>query len=287
MKDSNCFDVFPTPINEIIQYADINVNNGLELSKIDESFIDNLKRRTNGRIQNLFSGLNKIKGISFREDKMIYVDLNDNTNKKHFVALHELGHGILPWQNELSLALDNKSSLSPDVEEQFEQEANLFASYTIFQHDRFYKELEKLPLSIESGMALAKIFGSSNHAALRNYVLKSKNRCGLIVLNKIQGAKWNEQFCSLRNIFYSNSFLYDIGELYIPNKFGYKWEFGKDFKHNRKLHKTGEIDFKNKIDDNIKCKYHYFFNHYNAFVFFFPFEEKKKYKKNIFVKNAG
>ena len=245
------------------------IDQGNDLSKIEESFIDNLKYRTKGQIQNLLSGLSKIKGIFFREDNLIYVDLKDKTNRKNFVALHELGHGILPWQNELSLALDNKSSLSMDVEEQFELEANLFASATLFQHERFNRELEKLPLSIKSGMALAKKFGSSNHAALRNYVLKSRNRCGMIVLDKIPEPKWNKPFCSLRNLFYSNSFLQDIGELSIPEAFGYKWGFAQDFKHKRRLHEAGEIEFTNIVGDTINCKYHYFFNYYNAFVFFF------------------
>ncbi|MFK7833239.1 MAG: ImmA/IrrE family metallo-endopeptidase [Winogradskyella sp.] len=287
MKDSNCFDVFPTPVEEIIQYANLKIDEGFDLSKIEESFIDNLKYRTKGQIQNLLSGLSKIKGIFFREENIIYVDLKDKTNRKYFVALHELGHGILPWQNELSLAFDNKSSLSIDVEEQFELEANLFASATLFQHERFNSELEKLPLSIKSGMALAKKFGSSNHAALRNYILKSKNRCGMIVLNKIPEPKWNEPFCSLRNLFYSKSFLQDIGKLDIPETFGYNWEFAQDFKHKRRLHDTGEIEFKNSMGDTIKCKYHYFFNYYNAFVFFFPIEEKKKSRTKIILQNVN
>ncbi len=231
--------------------------------------------------------MNKIKGIFFREDNIIYVDLKDKTNRKYFVALHELGHGILPWQNELALALDDKASLSMNVEEQFELEANLFASATLFQHDRFNRELEKLPLSIASGMALAKKFGSSNHAALRNYVLKSKNRCGLIVLDKIPEAKWNKPFCSLRNLFYSKSFLQDIGQLNIPYVFGYGWEFAQDFRHKRKLHQNGEIEFSNLVGDTIKCKYHYFFNFYNAFVFFFPIEERKKSRTKIILQNVN
>ena len=285
LKDSKCFDIFPTPVEEIVQYANLKIDEGLDLSKIEESFIDNLKSRTKGQIQSLLSGLSKIKGIFFREDNIIYVDLKDKTNKKYFTALHELGHGILPWQNEFSLALDDKSSLSMDVEEQFELEANLFASYTLFQHERFNRELEKLPLSINSGMVLAKKFGSSNHSALRNYVLKSRNRCGLIVLNKIPEAKWNEPFCSLRNLFYSKPFLKDIGELSIPETFGYKWEFAKDLKFKRRLHDTGEIEFKNATGDKVKCKYHYFFNYYNAFVFFFPIEEKKKSRTKIMLQN--
>lgn len=174
-----------------------------------------------------------------------------------------------------------------DVEEQFELEANLFASATLFQHERFNRELEKLPLSIKSGMALAKKFGSSNHAALRNYVLKSKNRCGMIVLNKISNPKWNEPPCSLRNLFYSYSFLQDIGELNIPETFGYSWEFTQDFSRKRRLHEDGEIEFTNLAGDTIKCKYHYFFNYYNAFVFFFPIEEKKKSRTKIILQNVN
>ena len=87
-------------------------------------------------------------------------------------------------------------------------------------------------------------------------------------------------------LFYSNSFLQDIGELSIPEAFGYKWGFAQDFKHKRRLHEAGEIEFTNIVGDTINCKYHYFFNYYNAFVFFFPADEKKKSKTKIILKNV-
>ena len=63
--------------------------------------------------------------------------------KKNFVQLHEIGHGVLSWQNEIMLALDNDETLCEEYGEQFEAEANYFASITLFQHERFFEECQK------------------------------------------------------------------------------------------------------------------------------------------------
>jgi hypothetical protein len=71
--------------------------------------------------------------------------------------------------------------------------------------------------------------------------LNSKKRCALLILTPIEGKNWNESICSKRNMFYSNKFIKDIGELDLPNEFGFTWEFIKDYKYGKRFNDKGEI----------------------------------------------
>lgn len=288
LKSSKSLGIFPTPVDTILDYSDFVTDNNIDLLNINHSFLDNLKDRSIESFKILQSGLSKIKGIFDRKEKTIYVDvsLNKNLGKKNFVQLHEIGHGVLNWQNEMMLCLDNDETLSPDIEEQFEEEANYFASVTLFQHDRFMHEAEKLKLSLSSVMALSKKFGASVHATFRNYVLQSKNKCALLVLTPIDGFYGNAGICKKRNMFYSNSFLKELGQLDLPDNFGFKWSFIRDFIFKKKFHEKGKIPLESLNGETILASYHYFYNSYNIFVFLFPKGEKSRAKTKVILKGV-
>ncbi|WP_333802519.1 ImmA/IrrE family metallo-endopeptidase [Sphingobacterium multivorum] len=220
-----------------------------------------------------------------REDKIIYIDsdLDKNVGKKNFVKLHEIGHGVLSWQNEIMLALDNDETLCEEYEEQFEAEANYFASITLFQQERFYEECQKLNLGLGAVMALSKKFGSSVHSAFRNYVLQSKNRCALLVLNHPINENGFTNVLTTRDLFYSKAFLREFGELMLPNEFGFKWAFVQDFKFQKKFHEKGAISLTTQEGEEISAGYHFFNNTYNSFVFIFPKGEKNKARTKIII----
>jgi len=154
------------------------------------------------------------------------------------------------------------------------------------QHDRFIEEISKLPLSLSSSMKLSEKFGSSVHAALRNYVAKSKNKCALLVLTPIKESLGNGAVCETRNLFYSDSFLAEIGELNLPKEFGFKWSFIQDFRFKKKFKENGEITLKTLNNEEVNLTYHYFNNTYNVFVFLFPKGEKNKTRTKIIVRNS-
>ena len=171
--------------------------------------------------------------------------------------------------------------MSHEIEEQFEQEANYFASITLFQHDRFIQEAEKLNLGLSSVMALSKKFGASVHATLRNYVLNSKNRCALLVLNHPVNENGYINILTKRDLFYSSLFLKEFGELNLPEEFGFKWNFVKDFKFNKKFNDKGTINLVTLNGEELNSNYHFFNSTYNSFVFIFPKGEKNKAKTKV------
>ena len=225
--------------------------------------------------------LSKVLGIFDRHEKTIYIDadLHKNFGRKNFVKLHEAGHGVLSWQNDIMLALDDDETLSEDIEQQFETEANYFASITLFQHDRFISEIEKSSLGLATVMQLSKKFGSSIHSTLRNYVLKCDNKCALLILNNI--SKTNNIYTlklSKRDIFYSPRFLNELGTLNLPEEFGFKWNFIQDFMFNKRYNEKGAIDLITAEGEELQCNYHFFDNTYNSFVLIFPKGEKNNSK---------
>ena len=188
----------------------------------------------------------------------------------------------MPWQKNIHEILDDDDhSLQSDTHEEFEAEANFFASATLFQQDRFEIELNKLSLEIESSMQLAKFFGASIHATLRRYVENSKNRCALIVLENVS-ERGTQVKCGLKDKFQSEKFSKTFGELSIPLELGYTWAFVQDYYFKKKFKKDGLIALLTK-NGHINFSYHFFNNGYNAFVFLFPTGEKKSSKTKIII----
>lgn len=277
LKSSKALDVFPTPVDKIVQYSELYVAGGIDLKSLEKKY------KTSFFSEALKSGLSKIRGFLDRREKLIYLDMDQIASRQNFVTLHETGHNVLPWQSQTLEFLDDDETLDPDTQEEFEKEANYFASVTLFQNDRFDNQVKKFELGMPSIVQLSSHFGASVHATFRRYVENSKFRCALLILKNLseKGKVPNGDF---RNAFHSESFLNDFGSIEWPENFGYKWEFIKDHLFLKKKWKTnGKINLKTQ-NGNIEFTYHYFENSYNAFVLIFPKGENKATKTKIILK---
>lgn len=276
LKKSKSLDVFPTPVDKIIQYCELSLSNNNDFHDIPHNYVaknvDAFKRM-----------MKKVLGAFDREKKEIYINPSLPEVKKNFIKLHETGHDVLPWQKDVRY-FDNEFTLSADVQEMFEAEANYFASTALFQQNRFQDEIKKLPLEIGSPMALAKKFGASNHAAIRRYVETNHKRCALLVLEKEKENKDPLQMCcSLRNYFQSSSFTKNFGNIKWTETLSIEdWVFVQDFFSSRRLHKDGELTL-NTSDGMCDFHYHYFNTTFNAFVLLFPVGEKIKSNTSIII----
>lgn len=275
LRGSKSFDIFPTPVDKIVSYSELLVQKDIDVSRIHSDLFykagDALRRAAA-----------KVRGLLDRREKIIYLDLSQSTERKNFVKLHEVGHEVLPWQSKIHDVLDDDdNSLRADVVEEFEAEANYFATVTLFQHDRFLDELNKLSLGIESPMYLAKFFGASIHATLRRYVECSDKRCALLILENF-GKPGQHQSCTIRNLFQSDKFSKTFGDLILPPKFDTSFDFVRDYYLNRRFKKDGEIYLQTENGEE-EFNYHYFNNTYNAFIFLFPKREKKSSRTKFII----
>lgn len=273
LRGSKSLDVFPTPIDAIVTHAELVVST-TDLSKIPPNYvaksIDAFKRV-----------MGKLQGMLDRREKVVYLDLSSHPSKQKFVKLHEVGHKVLPWQQGSYDGFeDDEYTLNADTREEFEAEANYFASCTFFQQDRFFTEMDKLGLGMDAALLLAKLFGASNHATLRRYVEYSKKRCALIVLEERTACG-----ASLRDIFQSQSFTNEFGKLSLPSKMDIVYPFVLDYCCNRRHKVDGSMSLPTN-NGSVRFSYHFFNNTYNAFVLLFPMGEKKSTKTRIVFQGA-
>ncbi|NJO24487.1 MAG: ImmA/IrrE family metallo-endopeptidase [Bacteroidia bacterium] len=168
LKQSRSFDSFPTPVNSLVEYAELLVDTGAGLHDIPNHYISK-------RIDVLKNALSKVFGALDRRKKTIYLSPEMNNGKRSFVKLHEVGHHTLPWQRDTLEYVEDEHSLNPYVQEQFEAEANYFASASLFQLDRFERDIAILPLGIASVRYLAQKYGASIQATFRRYVENYQN----------------------------------------------------------------------------------------------------------------
>jgi hypothetical protein len=271
LKRSKSLDVYPTPVDHIVQFCELNLGNSDYFHRIPKNYL-----AKNFDVFNRM--LSKVFGVLDREAKHIYIDPTLLNVKQSFLKLHETGHHCLPWQRHVCY-FDNEFTLAPEVQDTFEAEANYFASSALFQGERFDVEIKKLPLEIGSPLALAKRFGGSNHASIRRYVEHNKKRCALIVLDTKAEANG---LIPLRNYFQSKSFAANFGNFSLPETFGIESPFIKDYKRNRRLHKNGNMQIETE-EGVTEFDYHYFFNHHNAFVLILPIGEKNKSRTEIHI----
>jgi hypothetical protein len=177
LTQSKAFDVFPTPVSRIVACADLIISGEVDLAHHKESFISRISHAAS-------SAWDHIRGFIDRQEKIIYLDKSVGISRQNFVSLHETGHDIMPWQGKIMTCADNDDSLAPWVKEEFEKQANYFASATLFQQDRFDKEVRELGVGLNPAKAIAKKFGASIHATLRRMVENQHRQCALIVLEK-------------------------------------------------------------------------------------------------------
>ncbi len=278
LKSSKALDQFPTPVDDIIAHADLLVEMGVDLSKIETSFFERLSLD----VSKIFS---KVRGILDRKEKTIYLDLSQPNTRKNFVKLHEAGHHLLPWQKAIFDCIDNDQTLSYEFTEQFEAEANYFASTVLFQHNRFQDQVSKLDLSIGATISLAKTFGASNHATMRKFVETSTKRCALLVLEKHELAGRTALY-KARDYFQSQNFSSSFGKIIWPDQLGYKWEFVKDYYHGRRMKTDGVLSLMTEAGEE-EFEYHFFNTTFNGFVLIFPKKENKKSKITYITRTPG
>jgi len=268
LSKSNSLGVFPTPVDKIIKYADLRVNSRVDLSAIPSTFFAKgdlfIKR-----------GMAMIRGALDRREKVIYLDQSQIPARQNFVKLHEVGHELCGWQGSLLKVLqDNDETLDPEIDDQFEAEANLFASSALFQLSIFTDKMKELPLELDTSRHLAKLFRGSFHAAIRRYVTNSTKRCAVLILNKENKSGYGWPKLSLRTYIESPSFKAEWGGIDWGTEFGFDIPFVQDFLSNRRMLRS-ELDIE-WMGETIACEYHYYHNGHNVFVFMYPKGETVK-----------
>lgn len=169
---------FPTPIDEILQAASIGV---VADNLFDHAF---LARMRNGAGASLKSAIGKVIGLADTKAELLFIDHRLPPPKHPFLKLHEMGHLFLPWQRRMyALAEDCEGTLDPDLADEFERQANVFASEVLFQGELFAAEAADLPFGLRVPLDMAKRYGASVYSSIRRYVSTHAQPCVVLVVD--------------------------------------------------------------------------------------------------------
>lgn len=179
LQTADVSDVYPTPIDRIVEAAELVKTGDLPLSLIKE---EALPQRFWKLIKNSLSDLASIvRAGLFPKEKTIFINPKAPTASIPFVTLHECVHSILPWQQKTFVYLDDEKTLDPQTRYKFEREANFGAGYLLWQGENYIKKGLDMPLNVATPVYLANLFGGSIHSSMRYYVENHKAPVGLLV----------------------------------------------------------------------------------------------------------
>ena len=179
------WDRFPTPIEDLIAAANLRVASA---SMFDPSrLLEFLRHKTADAGRLIKSAISKVLGLYDSDDRTIHIDDTVHAVKQTFLKLHETGHHEIPTHRKVfRLFQDCETTLSPEIADQFEREANNFARYALFQGNKFCSMAADLDFGIKTPMKLAKKFGASVYASAREYARTNTRPCLVYILEPIE-----------------------------------------------------------------------------------------------------
>lgn len=269
LREAAAYRRFPTPVDDLMQAAKLVIVSDEVLNEnFIQRFIREAKKKAQAGLLTIKSALSKVWGLFEADERLVLIDKNAPKPKVPFIKLHEAGHGTLPHQSKMySLIHDCEQTLSPDITDLFEREANVFASEVLFQGEVFSEEAHAQSFGIAVPMNLAKKFGASQYATFRRYVITSPSACCVAVLEPavvdLEGRSVHEVRRVVANV--SFDVIYDAGPLTHPVKgdhpLAVALPYGK-----RKMTGQREITLVDRNGDTRICISEAFNNHRQVFV---------------------
>ena len=144
---------------------------------------------------------------------MYDIDGSVVVEKQTFLKLHEIAHDEMPTHRKIfRFFQDCSKTLAPEIADQFEREANNFARYVLFKGNTFADRAADLAPEIKTPMTLAKKFGASIYASIREYARTNLNTCVLYVLDPTVSFGGDDMQVPVQRIVPSYPFIAQFGE---------------------------------------------------------------------------
>jgi len=146
-----------------------------------------IQNKGGGAVRAIKGALSKVFGLCDSDDSVIHIDDTVHLSKQNFLKLHETGHHELPTHRKLfGFFLDCDLTLSPEIADRFEREANNFARFGLFQGDTCRQEAADCRLDINTPLKLAKRYGASAYASVREFARTHHKACVVYALEPVE-----------------------------------------------------------------------------------------------------
>ena len=166
LSSAGVIDTFPTPLDAVAAAAGIRET--VDVGQLPPSLV---ARKP--------SWLGRVIGAYLFREEVAFVDRTQSVGRLRFTQGHETTHKILPW-HQRAFCLDDER-IFRDVEDYLDLEANVGATYLLFQGERFHRMALQYQTSIETPILLAEQFATSYHATIRYYVEYHPDELGLVI----------------------------------------------------------------------------------------------------------
>lgn len=207
---ADAWNQFPVPVEDILSAAKVRV---APTSAFDPVAIASyLKRKAADTGARVKSAISKVFGLYDADEAVIHIDNTVVQAKQTFLTLHETGHHDIPTHRKLfRFFQDCRKTLDPDIVDQFEREANNFARFLLFKDRTFAEHAADCPFEIKTPMTLAKRFGASLYASVREYTRTNHKACVAIILNPLEDTESTGPRALVRRVEPSPSFVTRFG----------------------------------------------------------------------------
>lgn len=185
LNRASVWERFPTPIEDILAAAKLQV---APVSIFDPArILAFVKNKTANAANRIKLAISKMFGLYDAEESVIHIDHTVKESKQNFLKLHETGHHEIPaHKNAFRFFQDCEKTLSPEIADLFEREANNFARFALFQGDGYAKLAADCPFEIKTPIKLAKKFGASVYASTREFARTNPKACLVYILEPIE-----------------------------------------------------------------------------------------------------
>ncbi len=262
LERANSIGRLPTPVDDILSAAKLTV---VDDEDIDEGFLERFRRKASGALKR---ALSKVLGLFDACAGLIHVDRGLLAVKQTFIKLHEAGHGLLIWQRKsYAFAEDCKQTLTDEVEDLFEREANNFATEVLFQLDAFTDQAADHAFGINVPLKLGPKYGASAYASIRRYVQKNERACVVLVLDPPVAGDGVGFRASLRRVVPSPTFVQIVGAPMWPAVFTPDDEFGGIVPlGKRRMSRPQTLSLTDRNGTNHECLAEAFATPYQVFI---------------------
>jgi hypothetical protein len=264
LQAANACGRYPTPVADVMEAAELVV---VDDDVLSESFLARMRKKAFKVGDALKSALSKVRGLFDVKARLVYIDRTVKAVKQTFLKLHETAHGILTWQRDVyGLVEDCDKTLSPEVSEEFDREANAFASEVLFQLDDFTKQAADEPFGIGVPMKLSKKYGASVYASIRRYVSTHHRACAVIVTEPPVPMDGEGFTAALRRVEPSPEFERLFGGVSWPEQFTPSDDIGAVIPFGRRMSRPRSMSLKDYNGSRHECVAEAFKTPYQVFV---------------------
>ncbi len=205
LDEAGAWDRFPIPIDDILAAANVSVASH---SLFDPAaIIAYLKGKVAATADTMKSAISKVLGLYDAGENLIHIDETVIQSKQNFLKLHETGHHHIPTHKKLfRFFQDCEKTLAPEIADQFEREANNFARFALFKGDTYRIHPADCVFEIRTPIKLAKKFGASVYASVREFARTNPRACIVYVLEPAQFVPGDGVRAEVRRVEASPSF---------------------------------------------------------------------------------